>query len=230
MRTKIEWCDFTWNPVWGCQSNCPYCYARKFARRFGAKVAKAQGVDAEQLTAFKPTFLDKNFGRAFPKKPSRIFVNSMSDLCYWRTDWLEKVIAKAAENKHHQFLFLTKQPGVYNIIHTLPKNIMLGVSVSTKDERWRIEDMKQLRMKFRNRMFVSLEPLLRSEAEWMQGNFLDWTIVGLETGRGKKNYNPPCEAIRDLYSLSRLDDCPLFMKDSVARVWDEPLTREFPGT
>ena len=19
-RTKIEWCDFTWNPVWGCKS------------------------------------------------------------------------------------------------------------------------------------------------------------------------------------------------------------------
>ena len=34
-KTKIEWCDMTWNPVTGCFNNCPYCYARKIAYRFG---------------------------------------------------------------------------------------------------------------------------------------------------------------------------------------------------
>jgi protein gp37 len=32
--TKIEWCDRTWNPVTGCFHSCPYCYARKQAKRF----------------------------------------------------------------------------------------------------------------------------------------------------------------------------------------------------
>lgn len=33
-KTKIEWCDSTWNPVTGCLHNCEYCYARKIAERF----------------------------------------------------------------------------------------------------------------------------------------------------------------------------------------------------
>jgi protein gp37 len=34
-KTKIEWCDDTWNPVTGCLHDCGYCYARGIARRFG---------------------------------------------------------------------------------------------------------------------------------------------------------------------------------------------------
>lgn len=33
-KTKIEWCDSTWNPVTGCLHGCEYCYARKMANRF----------------------------------------------------------------------------------------------------------------------------------------------------------------------------------------------------
>lgn len=34
-KTKIEWCDSTWNPVTGCLNDCEYCYAKKIANRFG---------------------------------------------------------------------------------------------------------------------------------------------------------------------------------------------------
>jgi len=34
-KTKIEYCDYTWNPVTGCLHNCWYCYAAKIANRFG---------------------------------------------------------------------------------------------------------------------------------------------------------------------------------------------------
>ncbi len=33
-KTKIEWCDSTWNPVTGCLHGCNYCYARTIANRF----------------------------------------------------------------------------------------------------------------------------------------------------------------------------------------------------
>ena len=35
-KTKIDWCDATWNPVTGCLHDCEYCYARRIAERFGA--------------------------------------------------------------------------------------------------------------------------------------------------------------------------------------------------
>ena len=33
-KSKIEWCDYTWNPCTGCLHGCEYCYARKIANRF----------------------------------------------------------------------------------------------------------------------------------------------------------------------------------------------------
>lgn len=33
-RTKIDWCDASWNPVTGCLHGCEYCYARRMIDRF----------------------------------------------------------------------------------------------------------------------------------------------------------------------------------------------------
>ena len=33
-KTKIEWCDSSWNPITGCLHGCEYCYARRIANRF----------------------------------------------------------------------------------------------------------------------------------------------------------------------------------------------------
>lgn len=35
IKTKVDWCDSTWNPVTGCLHGCEYCYARRIAERFG---------------------------------------------------------------------------------------------------------------------------------------------------------------------------------------------------
>lgn len=45
-RSKIEWCDHTWNPITGCRHGCSYCYARTMTARFAGdirlnKMAKA---------------------------------------------------------------------------------------------------------------------------------------------------------------------------------------------
>lgn len=34
LKSKIEWCDSTWNPITGCRHKCAYCYARRIANRF----------------------------------------------------------------------------------------------------------------------------------------------------------------------------------------------------
>ena len=33
-KTKIDWCDASWNPVTGCEHGCEYCYARRMAKRY----------------------------------------------------------------------------------------------------------------------------------------------------------------------------------------------------
>lgn len=34
-KTKIDWCDSSWNPVTGCYHDCQYCYARGITNRYG---------------------------------------------------------------------------------------------------------------------------------------------------------------------------------------------------
>lgn len=42
-KTKIDWCDATWNPVTGCLHGCEYCYARRIAERFGGRAYLLNG-------------------------------------------------------------------------------------------------------------------------------------------------------------------------------------------
>ena len=42
-KTKIDWCDASWNPVTGCLHGCKYCYARGIANRFGLPYAPKLG-------------------------------------------------------------------------------------------------------------------------------------------------------------------------------------------
>lgn len=37
-RSRIEWCDHTWNPITGCRHNCSYCYAQRLTKRFSGDV------------------------------------------------------------------------------------------------------------------------------------------------------------------------------------------------
>ena len=53
-KTKIEWCDSTWNPVTGCYHGCPYCYARNMINRFGkAEYGKSAG-EMDVLELYDP--------------------------------------------------------------------------------------------------------------------------------------------------------------------------------
>lgn len=48
-KTKIEWADYTWNPVTGCLHGCSYCYARRVAQRFA--IAPETSLTVERLFA-----------------------------------------------------------------------------------------------------------------------------------------------------------------------------------
>lgn len=46
-KTRIDWCDSTWNPVTGCLHGCEYCYARGIANRF--KERKGYEINEENV-------------------------------------------------------------------------------------------------------------------------------------------------------------------------------------
>ena len=120
-KTDISWCDFTWNPVTGCKRGCAYCYARKIHNRFN----KTPFTDI----VFHPERLNDP---AKIKKPSTIFVGSMSDCQYWSNEQWEKVLYVCNKNTHHKYMFLSKDPKSYtNASQFLgfESNIMQGLTV-----------------------------------------------------------------------------------------------------
>jgi protein gp37 len=243
-RTKIDWCDFVWNPVWGCRHSCPYCYARKFAKRFAVpqayrekKAIESPGWTLEllmslagRLQAFEPTFLWSNFNKPFPKKPSRIFVDSMSDFMFWKPDWKEVVLQRIRRHPEHIFLFLTKDPRAYERL-SFPPNCWLGFTVTRQAEIDALscyplevyfppETVRKHEKKMN--LFLSIEPILEPVKLTVRP---DWLILGAETGNRKEKVVPEPEW---LYPLVFDSGIPVFMKRNLREVWQMPLIRRFP--
>jgi protein gp37 len=133
-KTKIEWCDSTWNPITGCYHGCPYCYARKIANQFAGGVAHHEEKRSDGLhDLFQPVMVlrgGKRMAAPFPfafeptlyryrlddyirkERPRNIFVCSTADLFGdWIPDeWIEEVFEACEAAPQHRYLFLTKNP------------------------------------------------------------------------------------------------------------------------
>jgi len=223
-KSKIEWCDYTWNPVVGCLAGCPYCYAARMTKRFAGK-----GGD------FKPTFHASRLDDPQKvKTPQNIFVCSMADLFGdWIPDeWIQQVFDACKKAPQHRYIFLTKNYKRYNELRDkgilpLDTNMYFGVSVTTEKQ------LKQACLFWGNIDFLSIEPLMEYMGvdEW----FVDvnhnphwkWVIVGSETGNRKGKIIPEYEWVEDIvYQCGKLK-IPLFMKDSLKEIWGG-LIREYP--
>jgi protein gp37 len=174
-KTKIEWTDYTWNPLTGCwgpggtaekPNRCAYCYAKGMAKRFspfektGYVQIKMQCINNDP---FQPLFWPDRLDQpAKVKKPSKIFVCSMGDLFGdWVPDrWINSVlnVTKAPYADRHTFQFLTKNPKRLKDFNPWPSNCWVGTTVTNQadaDERlpWLLKVDAPVR-------FVSHEPLL----------------------------------------------------------------------
>ncbi len=215
-RTRIDWADWTWNPVWGCRGGCPYCYARAIARRFGLRVC---GRDD-----FVPTWVERNFSRPFPRRPERIFVNSMSDVAEWEPEWTRRVLGRIAEREDHTFLFLTKHPidAPWGAVSE-HENALLGVTAT--DQR----SYDRLVSRTPPRNFISLEPLHGPIRLW---GIHRWIIVGAETGNRQGRVRPELSWLLAIRDYASAHGVPLFFKRSLREVWpaidDEAFPQEYP--
>jgi protein gp37 len=226
-KSRIEWCDYTWNPVTGCKHGCSYCYAARMCQRFAGKW------DLDPADPFKPTFHPERLNEPLSiKKPSRIFVGSMCDLFgdWVEKKWIENVIVRAdiPPSGRHAFMFLTKNPKRYAEFKFWP-NCWLGVTVTGGDKQmW---DILKIAEQKNNIRFVSYEPILGSfpyPTYLDSEHLIDWLILGALTGPGAKKYAPRPEWISDAVERCRERGIPIFMKDSIRPYWNGELIREFP--
>lgn len=239
-KTKIDWCDSTWNPVTGCLHGCEYCYARGIAHRFGFHASEpdinervllecpvSAGKKVPYPFDFQPTFHKYRLNDYIAKKGRNIFVCSMADLFgSWVPDsWIEEVFKACEKAPQHNYLFLTKNPARYTEYKDLPtyKNMWYGTSIT--NPRTMFLWGKDINT------FLSIEPILEPFGEFgnaLKSGFIKWIIVGAETGRRKDKVIPKRGWIERIVEDCRKYNISLFMKSSLADIWVEPLIQEFP--
>ncbi len=210
-RTRIEWTDFTWNPVTGCLYACDYCYARRLTARFPANFP----------SGFAPAFHPERLEQPCRvKRPSRVFVCSMADLFGpWVPDeWINAVMEVVRACPRHTFQFLTKNPARYAAL-TLPENAWYGTTVDRTVVLDRIDALRPLK----RTTFVSFEPLLEPLDPDLEG--IDALLIGARTQPLRL---PPREWVERLVARAREAGAAVFMKDNLAGI-GLPLLRELPA-
>lgn len=253
-RTKIEWCDYSWNVVRGCLHACPYCYGKRIDKRFGDG-------------SFTPTFHPERLQEPLKtKKPSRIFVGSMADLFGdWTWDIYEKgdewgwpsnqwpkdrvvdsILRIVTQCPQHTFVFLTKNPkGMQGF--DFPANCWCGTSVENQEKAdERTPELLKVNCKT---LFVSYEPALGpidfTDIHYQrvtaidalnglhgfpkphaEGPKIDWLIIGAQTGPGAVKPKMDWLLVTEQAQAAGI---PVFIKDNAADYYGgELLPREFP--
>lgn len=178
-ETTIEWTDHTWNPASGCKvvsEGCRYCYAKTLAENKRGTAAFPRGFD---LT-IRPHKLDE------PRRlkvPSRVFVNSMSDL-FWEEisdEYRSRIIDVMWNTPQHQYQVLTKRPA--NMARffknrEVPDNMWCGTTIESNRVMDRADYLRDVPAAVR---FISAEPLL-SDLDGLNLQGLHWVISGGESG------------------------------------------------
>jgi len=179
--TKIEWTEQTWNPSVGCNkvsAGCKNCYAETMARRL-----KAMGTKGYE-NGFEFSIMPERLEQPLKiKKPTKFFVNSMSDLFHEKmpNEYLDSIFEIIRKTPHHTYQILTKREKrmeEYLKDKTLPKNVWLGVTVESFETKYRIDFLRKIEASIR---FISMEPLLDNLGEIDLSN-IHWVIVGGESG------------------------------------------------
>ena len=180
--TKIEWTERVWNPSIGCDkvsAGCQFCYAEVFAKRL-----KAMGLKDYQ-SGFKFKILHQRLDEPLKvSKPTKFFVNSMSDLFHEKMpfEYLDKIFDVIDKTPQHIYQILTKREKrmfEYFSTRDVPKNVWLGVSVENASFKKRIDVLKQINVTIR---FISFEPLIGPVGALDLTN-INWAIVGGESGK-----------------------------------------------
>ncbi|MDR2409201.1 MAG: phage Gp37/Gp68 family protein [Bacteroidales bacterium] len=187
--TKIEWTEATWNPTVGCTkvtAGCKNCYAETMARRL-----QAMGVKGYE-NGFDFTVLSDRFLQPFTiKKPTKFFVNSMSDLFHEKMPFecLDKIFETIKNTPQHHYQILTKREQKikrYFERRPVPKNVWLGVTIENEKSKNRLDVLKTIDASIR---FLSIEPLIGDVGE-LDLSGIHWVIVGGESGPSARPMNP----------------------------------------
>ncbi len=196
--TPIEWTDFSWNFLRGCSrvsEGCARCYAERQAIRHagpggpyeGLVKSTAKGPRWTGEVSFHEDILLQPLKR---KKPTKYFVNSMSDLFHEKVKdaWLDKAFAVMALTPQHTYQILTKRPE--RMLEYLTANTQVSNALAFQTANARImmrvfstlsaakSPLNQWQRLIKDGLFIEMEPEVFWFAKWPLPNV--WLGVSCE--------------------------------------------------
>lgn len=206
-HTKITWTENTWNPSSGCSpesAGCANCYAARMAGRFCKAGQPYEGLVQMTPLAHSRKMKARWTGRIHLaedhlldpltwKKPTLVFVDSMSDLFHRdiSTEYIRRVCDVMMRADRHIYQILTKrQERMRELLSTQEftdvsqaKHIWWGVTA--EDRRSGIARIETLRQTPVRNRFVSCEPMLGDMSD-VDLTDIRWVIVGGESCGGRE--------------------------------------------
>lgn len=196
-KTKIQYLDYTWNPIaMRCtpvSAGCANCWHLRMCDR----LANNPQIPDSQRWAYAgkigPQLVEHRLDDPLKlKKPAVIGAQFMGDLFFdgvvaYHIEDVWRVMQKA---HWHTFLVLTKRPErAHDFLYNCPReilcrNVWIGVTVESQSEVNRILEITNIPA---SKFFVSFEPLLGEIAinpYWL--SLLSLMIVGCESGPGRR--------------------------------------------
>lgn len=238
-KTKIDWTDYSWNPISGCKHGCPYCYARREVARFaaGQPTGETHVVESKKCGegpypyGFDPTFYRYKLNEAQRKtRGASVFVGSMSDIFgeWVPLCWIRDIFDACLAGPQHRYLFLTKNPNRYMQLEQLAllphgDNFWYGSSVTTAQAESFYCDHPGVHT------FASVEPILEPvHLPDDPGKCPEWVIIGAETGNRAGKVIPEKRWVEDLVRECADKNIPMFMKESLRGIMGEEFIQQLP--
>lgn len=225
-RTRIEWCDHTFNPWVGCSpvsAGCERCYARRITERWGGCFSTRVRTSARNWA--QPLLWNRRAERTGARE--RVFCGSMCDWLDFEApvEWLAELLALVAATPGIDWLMLTKRPENWAArmlqvrermkdrfsmqarwvsVNEAPENVWFGVTAEDEaslERRTGVMGLIPARVKW-----VSAEPLLERIDLGRARCGIDWVVAGGEKGSGARR----CW-------LEWMDEARLYCKDNGIR-------------
>ena len=203
--TKIQWTKSSWNPWQGCTKvspECDNCYMYTDKKRYGQNPSIV--IRSSDATFYQPL---KSW-----KEPTLIFICSWSDFFHKDADiWRDEAWDIIRKTPYHIYQILTKRPE--RIKKHIPTdwpfdNVCLGSTVGI--QRLLDQRMSSLIESPTGVRFLSMEPLLEPVdlSNWL--SYLNWVIVGGESGSQARPMN--LDWARQIVRQCQEYEVPVFVK------------------
>jgi len=219
-NTKIEWCDHTWNPWFGCTEvspACDHCYARVMMDERYGKAKWGAGQDRVRTSPGnwrEPFKWDRAATAA--GKIATVFCLSLGDIWDNEVDplWRTQAFDVMRKTPNLLYLLLSKRIGnaekMCDVARhgsgaALPENTALGATMINQEEWDRdLPKLEHARLVLGARFtFASVEPMLGPINA--RGKLPGWVIVGGESGPHARPMHPEwASSLRDQCAEARV--------------------------